>query len=193
MTAAIALALGLLFLAGCESDNYNEWQRVVCEVELVNGGAPLVSAYIDVGGDGAIGGTDDSFPIDAVSVLFRARPYNLSTMTIPENDAHSWFHITNYDLVWVPGPGAPAGLTAFNVTRGAFDLIVPVNEDAESSVMIADRALKEAYTAGLVNNGAADFTATARLRFYGHESGGNHEVAIDAGVHVTFTGAITTN
>lgn len=192
LTTLVVLALASGLLNGCANDDTNEWNRVVCEAELVNGGAPIVAAYIDVGGDGLVGGTDDSYPIDWAPIVFRARPYTLSTMTMPEDDVYSWFHITHYDLIWRPGENAPASLTDYNVTHGGFDLIVPVGEDAVSAVMIADRRLKEDLTAGLVGNPLADFNATAELHFYGHESGSQHEVTVPASVFVYFTGAITT-
>ena len=56
----------------------NEWERVVCEVESVNGGSPLVSAYVDRRRRRCIDGfePDDVFTIDW-SVHFKARPYSL--------------------------------------------------------------------------------------------------------------------
>ena len=152
-----------------------------------------MAAYIDVGGDGVIGGTDDSYPIDWAPIVFRARPYSLTTMTIPDDDVYSWFHITRYDLIWRPGANAPATLTDYNVTGGGFDLVVPVGDDAVSAVMVADRRLKENLTAGLVGNPLLDFNATAEFHFYGHDSGSQHEVMVPASVFVYFTGAITTD
>jgi len=193
LTTAAALALTLVLLAGCSDQDTNEFNRVVCSAELVNDGTPIVSAYIDWGGDGAPGGIDDTYPIDFMNVVFRARPFSLSTMTIPEDDAYSWFQITRFDLVWRPGPNAPAALSNYNIEGGGFELLVPIGEEASSVVLVVGRPLKEALTAGLVGNGAADFTATAELRFWGHDSGSRHEVAVPASIFVYFTGAIVTN
>jgi hypothetical protein len=198
--AALAVVSGLL--VGCSDDNNSELNRVVCEVEAVNGGVPLISAYVVDGGDGVIGvppgggDVDDVYTQDAVMMEFRARPYSLSTMTIPENDVYSSFIITGYNLTWVPGANAPAGLdmSLYNMVNAPFYLQVPVNDDAESAVLVATRELKEAIYAA---QGSApwpfanDFTAAAHLEFIGHDSGSQHEVAVPAGVLVSFTFAVS--
>ena len=81
----------------------------------MNAGTPLISAYVVDGGDGVIGvgpsGTsDDKYTTDAVPVVFHARPYDTDVISITEDGAYSSFVITSYDLVWVPGADAPAGL-----------------------------------------------------------------------------------
>ncbi len=186
--------LGLsLFAAGCSNTEGNEWERLVCEVESVNSGAPLVSAYLDVGGDGMSGTDDDSFPIDWVPVLFRARPYS-TAITIPEDAAHSWFHITGYNLTWTPNEGAPAGLTDYNVVNGYCDLIVPVHDEGVVSVLIADRQMKEeAWYRALYLDPTLSYSANCRLDFTGHESGSEKEVTVSGGMVVTFYGAVSTN
>ena len=82
-TAILVLLAGVL--AGCDGDS-SELQRVVCEVQMVNAGVPLLSAYVVDGGDGIIGGAepDDSYPADAVMVNFRARPYSGSRDDHPQ-------------------------------------------------------------------------------------------------------------
>ena len=67
-------------------------------------------------------------------------------MTIPKDDAYSSYIITGYNLTWVPGANAPAGLdlSPYNVTNAPFYLQVPVEDDAMGTVLIADRSLKEA-------------------------------------------------
>ncbi|RKZ18996.1 hypothetical protein DRQ50_02980 [bacterium] len=218
LTAALALLLGLAPLIGCESGNDSEWQRVVCEVELVNEGAPLVSAYVVDGGDGIIGfdpltGTsDDTFPFDQIAVSFRARPYSVSTMTIPEDSAYSSFIITGYNLVWRTSTTNPDSLdlTQYNVTNGSLYLQVPINADAVSAVMVVDRAMKGGVLAAFEAAWYADpgnlpgsfpgfwtdtqdFTAIADLQFIGHDSGSRHETVINSGVGVTFTYALAAN
>ena len=198
LTTTAALALTLVLLAGCSDQDTNEFNRIVCSAELVNDGTPIVSAYIDYGSDGAPGGTDDTYPIDFANIVFRARPFSLSTMTIPEDDAYSSFQITRYDLIWHPGPNVPVGplpppLTDFNIEGAGFELLVPIGEDAVSTFLVVGRPLKEALVSGLVGDGTADFTATAELRFWGHDSGSRHEVAVPASVFVYFTGAIYGN
>ncbi len=192
----LTVATLLTFVAGCSTDN-NESQRLVCEVSSVNAGAPLVSAYLNSGNDKIVGTDDDFLPIDWVPVLFKARPLN-SQMLLPDNGTYSWFHITSYDLVWHPGPTAPAELANYDVTRGLIDLIVPVNDEAVVSVLVADRGMKEEpwfrqLFDDLMADNPSSFTAFLEFHFYGHESGSEHEVMVPAGLAVTFYGAISSN
>ncbi len=199
LTATIALAIAATLIVGCSNNDESEWQRIVCEVQAVNGGVPLVSAYVVDGGDGIIGGAepDDSYPNDIVSVLFEARPYSLSTMTIPEGDAYSSFIITGYNLTWHPGPNTPAGLdlSPFNLVNQPFYLQVPIGGEAEGAVLVANRELKEAVL-NAVGGVAAwgfedDFNASLELGFIGHDSGSEHEVTVPAGLLTNFTLAVT--
>ncbi len=200
VTLALILSLGLL--TGCEGDNYSEWQRVVCDVRLVNEGSPVLSAYVQDGGDGIIDGIDDTRPVDVIPVLFRSRPYTYSTMVIPEDDVYSSFIITGYNLYWEPVRNVPAGfdMSLFNINNAALYLQVPVGEDAISAVMIADLTMKDAVLAAISANGGNwamdstnDFTANARLQFIGHETGSKHQVYVNAGIFVTFTFAVGQN
>jgi hypothetical protein len=179
-TVMFALFVVLAVFGGCSSDN-SERSRVVCEVQSVNQGVPLIAAYVDVGTDGVPGGTDDRLPIDAVPVIFVARPYIDGLSGGAGDGSYSSFIIHAYDLVWEPGLNAPAGMDAFNVSRGATHLQVPMFEEAELSVLIADRALKDA-----VMTPTSDFRAIARLTFYGHDSGSEHEVAVRTSLMVNF-------
>lgn len=195
----LALAAGLSALAGCSNGDNNELQRLVCEVYSVNAGAPLVSAYLNSGNDKIIGTDDDFLPIDWVNVMFQARSYN-SNMVIPENGTYSWFHVTGYDLIWHPGPGAPAELTDYNVTGGMADAIVPVNDQGVVAILVADRTMKEQpwfrqLYDDLLDPTALDssFSAFLEFKFYGHESGSETVVTIPAGMAVTFFGAVATD
>lgn len=188
----IAGLLGLIFvLAGCDAKEGNEWERVVCEVELVNAGAPLLSAYVDAGGDGELGTDDDVYPIDSVPVLFRARPYS-TTLTIPEDGANAWFHITSYSTYWTAlDPGLDT-ITSFNVSNGMCDLIVPVNEQGEVWVTLVGRDIKEeAWFPGSPAYAGSSITpqANCHIVFTGHESGSDRQVTIDCGLMVTFVAA----
>jgi len=192
LCALIALVL-LAAVAGC-SDNSSERQQVVCEVQSVNAGAPLVAAYVQDGGDGVIDGVDDTFPTDLVSVAFTARPYAADVSSIVSDGVYSSFIITSYDLRWQPGANAPAGLdlSAYNVAGAPFYLQVLVGDDAAGAVLVGGRAVKEAVAGvlGLGWSGAQDFTAYAMLSFTGHASGSEHETTIESGVPVTFTYAV---
>ena len=172
----MALAIGLAALTGC-SDNSNELQRLVCEVESVNEGSPLISAARDQ--DGVI-------PIDNVSVVFRARPLT-NNIYVPNDGAYSSFIITSYDLIWSStDPHAPAGLADFNITSGLVSVQVPINDKAEVFVLIAPAEMKTADWFG----GAAPFSASAQLIFKGHVSGTDHEVDILGGLTVNFIDVI---
>lgn len=192
LTTLILTAVVFSFL-GCSNTDENEWQRLVCEVEAVNGGSPMVSAYLDVGGDGVVGGGDDTFPIDMIQVMFRARPYS-SAIVLPEDGANSWFHVTNYDLIWHPGPDAPAEMVDYNITNGLCDAIVPVHDEAFVSILIVDRVMKnEQWYRDLHEVPDTYFTAACELVFKGHESGNTKIVEIPAGLMVTFVGAIASD
>ena len=185
-----ALIAAALLVTGCSSNNNNEWQRVVCSVQTINSGAPIVSAALNTGTD-ATNPTDDYIPLDVVPVLFWARPGN-SMMTVPENGAYSAFIVTSYDATWTPGPGAPAALTDYNVTRGLLTARVPVNDEIAVAFMIAPQQMKqEPWYPDPAGNTV--FMANLAITFYGHEEGSEHEIAIPAGATVTFLGAVGEN
>ena len=187
---ALTLMAFVVIVAGCSNHDENEWKRLVCEVENINNGTPLISAYLDVGSDGAAGGDDDSYPIDWVPVSFYARPYS-SAIVLPEDEVSSWFHVTHYDLIWHPGPNAPAELTTYNVTNALTEARIPVNDHGSVSVLIADRVMKEEpWFRALIDNLGDSFTAACELRFHGHETGNSEIVTIEGGFMVTFYGAI---
>ncbi len=186
----MALAIGLAALTGC-SDNSNELQTVVCEVESVNEGAPLISAALNLGNDGMPGGGDDFVPIDFVPVLFSARAGN-SNVAIPDDGTYSSFIITSYDLIWSSSDvNAPAELSDFNVTGGLANTQVPINDDAVIAILVGPLEMKEStWFQAILNGGADPFTASAQLIFKGHVSGTDHEVEILAGLMVNFIGAV---
>ena len=186
----LGLIAGLVGMTGCSDKDGNEWERLVCEVESVNMGAPLLSGYVDLGNDGAPGGDDDIYPIDYVPVVFRARPYS-TALTIPDDGAYSWFHITSYNLTWIPGLGAPAELTNYNMTGALCDVIVPVNEDALVTVLIAGRQMKEEPWFSILETNGLSYSANCQLDFIGHESGSDREVTVPCGLLVTFYGVVT--
>ena len=204
-------AVLLLMATGCSNHDGNEWERLVCEVESVNAGTPLLSSYAVVKNDDAV------LTVDWVPVVFRARPYS-AAIYMPEDGVYSWFHVTSYDLTWRDAFPATIDATVdgvfgtYNlvdllnnhaVVGGLCDARVPVNEDAVVSVLIADRVLKETpwFRNHLVTSAIVDdeltlfatgnsFTANCELTFYGHETGSSREVAIPAGFMATFYGLV---
>jgi len=186
----MALAIGLAALTGC-SDNSNELQSLVCEVESVNDGAPLISAALNLGNDGAPGGGDDFVPIDFVPVVFRARALN-NTMNIPDDGTYSSFIITSYDLTWVStDPNAPAPLSDFNVTDGMANAKVPIDNDTVIAILVGPLEMKESgWHQAILSGGASPFTASAQMIFKGHVSGTDHVVEVPAGLMVNFIGAV---
>jgi len=186
----LALTVSAAILAGCSNHDGNEWKRLVCEVESVNDGTPLLSAYLEVGADKEAGTADDVFPIDWVPVSFYARPYS-SAIVLPEDGVSSWFHVTGYDLIWHPGPNAPAEMTEYNVTNAFCEARIPVNDHGMVSVLIADRVMKEEpWFVELYTIPGHSFTAACELRFHGHETGNSETVTLESGFMVTFYGAV---
>ncbi len=186
----LAVATMAALLAGCSNEDGNEWKRLVCEVESVNNGTPLLSAYLYVGPDKIAATDDDIYPVDWVPVSFYARPYS-SAIVLPEDGVSSWFHVTNYDIIWHPGPNAPAGLTDHNVTNGLCEARIPVNDSGTVSILIADRVMKEEpWFQELMSIPGHSFTAACELKFYGHETGNTEIVTLDAGFMVTFFGPV---
>lgn len=182
----LVLMVALTALTGCSSDN-NERQRVVCEVQSINGGAPVIAAALNIGAD-RTNTNDDYIPIDIVPVEFKARAYT-SDVLIPADDVYSWFHVTSYSMTWIPGSGAPAELTDYNVASAPTDVIVPVGEESVVGILVADAGMKaEPWFPTGSNPG---FTAQLMFTFRGHASGSEHEVQIPAGVVVTFVGEIS--
>jgi hypothetical protein len=188
MIVTAVAALGLL--AGCSQDG-SEWQRLVCEVETVNAGNPLVSGYLDAGSDRIEGTTDDFLPIDIVPVVFHARPYN-STIVLPEDGPNSYFDIVAYDLTWIPGPTCPDELLDYNVVNAPCHARIPVYEEGALGILIADRGMKEQdWYYALFEDRGLSFNASADLVFYGHESGSDELIELHAGLQVTFYGVVT--
>lgn len=187
---ALSLILLLTALGGCEEDG-NDWQRLVCDVEIVNAGSPLISAYLDAGSDNEVGTEDDFQPIDMVQVIFHTRPYS-SSVSIPEDSPYSWFQVESYDLVWENNPLVPIDLQPYNVYDGVVNLRVPVNEEGAASVLVAGVDMKNTpWFVDIANGFLESFQADLHLTFYGHESGSDEEVAIDAGLRVHFIGVKT--
>ncbi len=190
LISALTLVTVMLMLTSCSNHDGNEWKRLVCEVENINNGNPLISGYRDLGSN-LDDPADDSLPIDWVPVAFYARPYS-STIVLPEDDVSSWFHITNYDLIWHPGPNAPDELTDYNVTNAMTEARIPVNDHGMVNVLIADRVMKEEpWFVSLYNNPGESFTAACELRFHGHETGNSENVTISGGFMVTFFGVVS--
>jgi hypothetical protein len=188
MTVAALAALAIL--AGCSEDGA-QYQRLVCEVQSVNAGNPLVSGYLDAGSDRIEGTTDDFLPIDIVPVVFHARPYNGSTL-LPEDGPNSYFDVVSYDLTWIPGPTCPDQLLDYNVVNAPCHARIPAFEEGAVGILIADRGMKEQdWYYELFADRGLSFNATADLVFYGHESGSDELVEIHAGLQVTFYGVVT--
>jgi hypothetical protein len=186
----VAALAALTLMAACSEDG-NEWQRLVCEVQSVNAGNPLVSGYLNAGNDRIVGTQDDFMPIDIVPVVFHARPYS-STITLPEDGPNSYFDIVAYDLTWIPGPTCPDELMDYNVVHGPCNARIPVYEEGSAAILIADRGMKEQdWYYELFADLGTSFNATANLVFYGHESGSDELVEIPAGLQVTFYGVVT--
>lgn len=191
-----AVGVGLIlfiavFAASCDSDDGNDWHRLVCEVQSVNSGVPLVSGYINYGSDGAPGGEDDYTPIDSIQVVFHARPYG-ATVTLPEDGAYSWFQIESYDLEWEDAPSPAVNLSDYNVIDGNIDIMVPAYEEGAGSVLVVGIDMKDTpWFANIYTGDLETFQVDANLTFYGHESGSTEIVEIPAGLRVHFIGAIT--
>jgi hypothetical protein len=192
--AVLTLAGALLpFLAGCENHDGNEWQRLVCEVESVNAGNPLVSAYLNTGADGIEGTVDDFRPIDIIPIVFHARPYSGET-TLPEDGPNSYFDVVSYDLEWVPGPDCPDELLDYNIYDAPCIARVPAYDEGSVAVLVADRGMKEQdWYVELYDDRTYSFTATAILTFYGHESGSDELIEIPAALQVTFYGVVASD
>jgi hypothetical protein len=185
LTLSLLLAMG-----GCENHDGNNWQRLVCEVQSVNAGQPLVSAYLHAGSDGIVGTLDDYQPIDSVVVMFHARPYG-ATIMLPQDGAHSWFQVTSYDLLWQNVPGVPVDLTAHNVLGGAANARVPVYEEDGTGVLIVGIDMKNApWFVDIFTGDLPPFQANAQLIFRGSESGSDKIVEIPTSIRVHFIGVI---
>ena len=187
----MALVIGLAALSGC-GDNESELQRLVCEVESVNAGVPLISAALNVGSDGISPSDDDYVPIDFVPVVFRSRALN-SSMNIPEDGLYSSFIITGYDLTWTSSdPNAPAELSDSNVTGGMANTQVPIDSDAVVSILVGPLEMKgTTWFQAILNDPAVPaFSASAQFVFWGHVSGTDHQVGVPAGLMVNFIGAV---
>lgn len=182
------LAIALL-TTGCSMNNNNEWQTVVCSVQKINDGAPVISAAVNAG-DPA-NPDDDYVPLDLIKVLFWARPYSAAS-TINSEGAYSSFIITGYSAVWTPGPNAPPELTTYNVPRSNLSARVPINDEIEVAFMLCPQEIKQEawYPAP---GSATVYTANLALTFYGHAEGSEHEIEVPAGTTVTFLGAISDN
>ncbi len=197
LTASLMVLGALAMTGGCSKEG-NQWQRLVCEVTQVNEGASVVSAYLS--GQAAslkCDGTDVvTLPIDFIPVEFTARPYN-SSVQLTAGGPYSEFLITSYDVIWHPMSAGSDSLTASNVYGAGASLLVPLDEKASVNVLLADRTLKDkAWFAAALNpcgaGNVGSFTATAELRFHGHESGSDRDIVVPAQVTVNFVGYVKT-
>ena len=189
--AAVLTLTVLSLAAGCSDDDSNDLQRLVVDVQSVNAGAPLVSAYLNAGSDNIVGTDDDFQPIDSIQVVFHARPYG-SLITMPEDGAYSWFQVVRYDLEWQNEPGVPVNLTQHNIYGGNTAAMVPVYEEGAASVLITGIDVKNTdWFVEIFTGDIESFQANAHITFYGHESGSDEEVAIEAGLRVHFIGVVT--
>lgn len=187
LAALLALTGTVGLLAGCSQDG-SEFQRLVCEVSQVNDGVPLVSAYLDIGSDKIPLTDDDSYPIDVVNAKFAARPYN-EAVTITDGSPYSYFHVTSYDLTWVPLTADGDSLVNYNLVGARTDVLVPVNDEATVAILLADRHMKDRpWFAELFTGSRPSFTAIADLRFHGHETGSETDIVVPASFMVTFVG-----
>ena len=190
-TAAIVLLGASVMLTGCSRDG-NEWQRMVVEVAALNGGAPLLSGYWDAGSDKRFPSDDDFLPIDYVTVQFHARPYD-QLVVLPEDAPFSYFHVTEYDLIWTPLTEGSEELVNYNLTNAPTDVLVPVGSEAEVSILVADRYMKEQQwyrDLAPPPDGVSKlpFQASCRLIFRGHETGNEEVVEIEGAFMASFVG-----
>jgi hypothetical protein len=196
LTAILMIVGALSLLAGCSKDG-NEWQRLVCEATQVNDGEPLVSAYL-TGQQSSLNcdGSDlVTRPIDIIPVEFQTRPYN-DAVVLTEGGPYSTFQITSYDVIWHPLTAAADSLTAYNVYGAGATALIPFEDKASISVLVADRHLKDAawFAAALdpCTGTVGTFSATCELRFHGHETGSDREIVVPAQVTVNFVGYLKT-
>ncbi len=149
--AAAALTLGLAMtalLSGCTNPDTNEFKTLVCEVEAINGGAPMTSAYVNVGDPMTAG--DETYPIDWATVSFHARPYSNWTV-LAEDSPRSYFHVTEYDLIWTALPGQTQGepVENFSTYGNGVDALVPREEGWRYRARGDDRRRQHSHGCGL--------------------------------------------
>jgi hypothetical protein len=188
----VGLSLGYMLIAGgCSNHTENEWQRLVCEVAAINDGVPLVSGYWDAGADRRFPSDDDFLPIDHVPVTFHCRPYN-SMIVLPDDAPFSYFHITEYDLIWHPFTEGSEPLVDYSLLHATTDVLVPVRDDATVSILIADRSLKEQpfFSDLFYDPATIPFSARCELRFRGHETGSDEVIEVTGSFMVSFVGIV---
>jgi hypothetical protein len=187
---SLSIVALLLVSIGCESDNENNG-RLICEVVSVNGGNPLISAYVNITSSG-----DTYQTIDSAVVNFYTRPYGC-TVSIPcGSGAFTMFNITRYDLIWedVSSREALEGvdLASHNVIGGSINVLVPLYENAGAAVLVVGPEMKDEDW--FRNLGQAplpmSFEANARLVFHGHEVGSNREASLETAMRVLFLPSI---
>jgi hypothetical protein len=178
-------------LAGCSSNNNNEWQPLVCSVQSINDGGAVISAALNTGSDPAQP-NDDYVPLDYCTVEFWARAGNTSSV-IPDDRAYSAFIITAYDATWRPEGAAPAELTDYNIVRAPLSVRVPIDDANIAYIAFAPAAMKTEVWYPDPTLGGPVFGCPLDFVFYGHAEGSEHEVAIPAGTYVTFLPTIGTN
>lgn len=184
----VALTLSVV---GCANHDENNWQRLVCEVQSVNAGNPLISPYV------TIRASEVFQTLDSVMVVFHARPYG-STITLPEDGAHSWFQIRSFDLIWDDVSGrdglGSVDLPSFNVYGGATSAMVPVNDEAATVILVVGSDMKNSAWFEALGSGAIEaFQTNARLIFYGSETGSDKVVAVATSLRVHFISSLIEN
>lgn len=186
--------VSLLFVgAGCESDE-NRTGRLVCEVVSVNGGNPLMSAYVTIDSSG-----DSYQTIDAVLISFHTRPYGCTVTTPCGGGPYTMFNVTGYDLIWEDVSDRPGlesvDLPAWNVVGGSANVLVPIYETTSAAFLVVGPEMKA--ESWFMNLGQAplpvSFEANLRIVFHGHENGSSKMISFETSLRVLFLESILAN
>jgi hypothetical protein len=183
----------LLAGGGCGNDE-NRTGRLVCEVVSVNGGNPLMSAFVTVDQNGLPYQT-----IDTVLISFHTRPYGCTVTTPCGGGPYTMFNVTGYDLTWEDVSDRPGletvDLPSWNVVGGSANVLVPIYETASAAFLVVGPGMKAMdWFRNLGQDPLpSSFEANLQIVFHGHESGSSKMTSFETTLRVLFLDSILEN
>ena len=193
----IAALLMLPLVSACGDDAHDA--RSVVEFSSVANNGVFICGIWSAGGDKIFPSDDDFIPAGHVPVTLKNRSYN-EFIFAPEYTPYGDFIVREISVNWYPiGPDTPIDeLRRFDYTA-QYDVMIPKDTEVSFNVMLVPFAMKsDPFFANLVNGGGLrpgdgstpPFTAVARLRVRGQDSGDVRSVVIEGAVIVEFIGVL---
>jgi hypothetical protein len=170
-TTILTLILAALVFTACDSNDPQQ-NRSVVFIESLNGNVTPVTS--DIVTNGSV------FP-DAITVVFRNRPYSRLIVTRPD-DPYGNYEFTRYKVEWTALDGSGTTIAPYEADLG---LTVETEELAIAEVMIVTWEMKANPPISTIP-ADTQVNMNAKITFYGHEVGTGRETTTIANIGVIF-------